>query len=340
MRYGVTTTAVRQRAALVALVAAFAAAPSFASAQSRTRYLWNLSTETGAIRTSAHGLSFDPFGHEILVTGGDLVRIFKANGMEDFSFSVAGMLERVLAAGVLGESGDIVLLGVKGQRWSLERASFRGEHLASIEISGAPAGFVEAFGPTMMRVHEGRIYLADLYNLRALVIGQDGAVERAVDLAAAVGVDEKKLGDVQLTGFGVDVDGSLLFTIAVWFKAYALSPAGELREWGTPGGSPGLFNVVSGIAADARNYYVADQLKCAVIAFDRRSLEFVDEFGYRRPQAAGGLIGPTQVAAGDGKVFVSQNGDRGVAVFLAPAAGQELSAVTQQPRAGEDAATQ
>jgi len=309
--------------AAFAVVASLASPAAAATAEApRTRYLWNLATETGPIRTSGSALSFDPFSNELLVSGAGVVRIFQANGMEDYNFPAGGMVDLLLGAAVLGEGGDIAVLGTTGQRWSLVRASFRGERLGTIEPKGAPAGFLDTFGPAMVRVQGGRIYLVDVQGLRALVLEQDGTVVRAVDLAKVLDVPASKLGEVQLSGFGVDVDGGLLLTIAVRFKAYALSPAGELREWGTPGGAPGLFNVVSGIAADAHHYYVADQLKCAVIAFDRKDLGFVDEFGYRRVQSAGGLVGPTQVEAGNGRVFVSQNANRGVAVFAAPAEAQ------------------
>jgi hypothetical protein len=320
------------------------AAPALAAPEEpgRARYLWNLATETGPVRTSGHGLTFDPVGKEILVTGGDLVRIFQANGMEDFSFTSAGMVDRLLSAAVLGESGDILLLGTSGQGWSLARASFRGEPLGTVVPRDAPAGFLSEFFPGLVRVQAGRLYLADTQRLRVLVLERDGGFVRAVDVAEVLGIERSKREDNQLSGFNVDLDGGLLFTLAVKFRAYALSPSGELREWGTPGGAPGFFNVVSGIAADARHYYVADQLKCAVIAFDRADLSFVDEFGYRVAESEGGLIGPTQIAAGNGRIFVSQNANRGVAVFAAPEGERKdavkvSAAATPGLRAGEAA---
>lgn len=304
------------RGSLLGLVLAVAQ-PALA-AEKPARYLWNLASETGPLRTSASGVSVDPFAKEILVSCGDVVRIYMPNGMEDFSFPVGGMMDRVLAAATLGESGDIALLGMSGQEMVLARVSFRGELLGRI---GLPA----ELRPNVLRVHDGRLYLAETAGLRAVVLEPDGRVVKGMDLAEIAGIPDDKRADNQLSGFAVDVDGGVLFTLAVKFKAFAVSPSGEVRSWGTPGGAPGFFNVISGIAADAGNYYVADQLKSAVIAFSRADLSFVDEFGYRQAQA-GGLVSPTDVAAGNGKVFVSQNGNRGVAVFSAPEADVKVSA--------------
>lgn len=315
------TASTTVRGSLLGLALAFAL-PA-AAAEKPARYLWNLASETGPLRTSASGVSIDPFAHEILVSCGDAVRIYQPNGMEDFSFQVAGMMDRVLAAAALGENGDIALLGVSGQDSVLARVSFRGELVGRIERRGE--AFPADFHPNVLRVHASQLYLADTTRLLAVVLEQDGQVVKSVDLGEIAGVEDAKRSDNQLSGFGVDVDGGLLFTISVKFKAWAVSPSGDVRSWGTPGGAPGFFNVVSGIAADQSNYYVADQLKSAVIAFSRADLSFVDEFGYRR-EAAGGLIGPTNLAAGNGRVFVSQDANRGVAVFSAPEAEVKVSA--------------
>jgi len=321
----------------LAIASMLLGSPASAAAEP-ARYLWNLATETGPIKTSGSTLAFDGFGREILVAGGNSVRIFQPNGMEDFTFSAVGMLEQVVGAGVLAENGDIAILGVDAGRWALVRVSFRGEKLGAIVPRNVPAEFAAEFAPNLLKTRDGRLYLADTMNLRALVLEQDGTVVRALDFAKLLGIDAGKRQDTQLSGFGVDVDGGLLFTIAVKFRAYVVSPAGELREWGTAGGAPGFFNVVSGIAADERCYYVADQLKSAIIAFDRTTFDFIDEFGYRRPQAMGGLVQPTDVVAGNGKVFVSQNANRGVSVFAAPVGEQPVQQkVSAAASAGEAA---
>jgi DNA-binding beta-propeller fold protein YncE len=117
-----------------------------------------------------------------------------------------------------------------------------------------------------------------------------------------------------LTGFSVAPDGTLLFTVATLFQAYAVAPDGSVRVWGKPGGAPGKFNVAKGIAADDRGrYYVLDALKSAVIAFDGQ-LDFLGEFGYRGDRP-GNLVFPTGIAFGGGRIYVAQNGDRGVAVY-------------------------
>jgi hypothetical protein len=140
-----------------------------------------------------------------------------------------------------------------------------------------------------------------------------------VDIAQVLGMHTDAQEPEDISGFGVDVDGGLLFTIATRFRAYAISPSGEVKAWGVAGGAPGRFNVTAGIAADARHYYVADALKSAVVVFDR-NLKFVEEFGFRRPQEHGGLIAPAQVEAGGGRIYVSQRRDRGVSVYAVAAA--------------------
>jgi len=93
-----------------------------------------------------------------------------------------------------------------------------------------------------------------------------------------------------------------------------LSPDGTLRSFGIKGSAPGKFNVISGIAVDEKGYYyVTDILKSAVLVFDK-DFRWLKEFGYRgnRP---GSLASPVDVAAGGGKIYVSQYARRGVSVF-------------------------
>ena len=89
-----------------------------------------------------------------------------------------------------------------------------------------------------------------------------------------------------------------------------LSPDGTLQGFGVRGSAPGKFNVISGIARDERGYYyVSDILKSAVLVFDK-NFRWLKEFGYRAA-TPGSLVAPVDVAAGDGKVFVSQFADAG-----------------------------
>jgi DNA-binding beta-propeller fold protein YncE len=87
-----------------------------------------------------------------------------------------------------------------------------------------------------------------------------------------------------------------------------------IATFGQRGSAPGKFNVVGGIARDARgNFYVADMLKSAILVFDRE-YQFVKEFGYRG-YGPGNLVAPASLAASEDKLFVAQVPRRGVSVF-------------------------
>src|SRR6185503_10591293 len=103
------------------------------------------------------------------------------------------------------------------------------------------------------------------------------------------------------------------------FRAYAVSPEGEVTSFGKVGGAPGQFGVVSGIARDDQGrVFVADKLRSVVMVFDK-SLRFVTEFGFLG-LGADNLVRPDQLVLGEGgKLYVTQLYNRGVAVFsLAP----------------------
>jgi hypothetical protein len=98
------------------------------------------------------------------------------------------------------------------------------------------------------------------------------------------------------------------------FKACVISADGTLRSFGIKGSAPGKFNVVSSLAVDDKGfYYVTDILKSAVLVFDK-DFRWLKEFGYRgnRP---GSLFSPVDIAAGGGRIFVSQYARKGVSVF-------------------------
>jgi DNA-binding beta-propeller fold protein YncE len=96
---------------------------------------------------------------------------------------------------------------------------------------------------------------------------------------------------------------------------YKVSQSGKVTSFGKPGGAPGMFNVVSGIAVDNDGrIFVTDKLKSVVMVFDR-AFKFLTEFGYRG-NAPGNLIGPASVALGNnGQVYVTQSLKVGVSVF-------------------------
>jgi hypothetical protein len=307
--------------ALVPLVAALLAGPAAALALSapagggiEVSFLYNLSTLTGTVRLSGLGLSRDAFTKELFAYGYGGVRIYNPSGMEVFSFGddeAFGIMRGVVAY----ENGDLLILTHSDGIPALVRCSYRGEPMGKLEPTGAPEGyrFGQDFTPSALAHSGGNLYLADTAGMRVLVTGATGAYVASYDVASLIEM-EKKRADLGLNGFSVDRDGNLLVTVAPLFKAYVISPAGEVRSFGKSGSAPGLFNVVKGIASDEQgNLFVVDSLKCAVMVFDR-DFRFLGEFGYRGV-GPGRLIVPESIVVADGRVFVSQNGNRGVSVY-------------------------
>lgn len=290
-----------------------AVAAPFRAAGLELRYLYNLATLTGQVRLNGLALSYDPSGRELFASGYGGVRIFNSAGVQTYSFGFsddeAGFVVDVAAL----EDGDLVLLTHRQRDFNLLRANFRGEPQEQLKLSGVPPEFPDDFRPNTLAYARGHIYLADQAGMRVLVVDERGRTVAWRDLAAMLDVVEKRQ-DLGLGGFGVDGDGNLLFTIAPLFKAYLITPGGEVRSFGTPGSAPGKFNIVAGIAADDRGHlYVVDSLKCAVLVFDRQ-FKFLGEFGYRG-FAPGRLIAPGGVTVGHGQVYVAQKGGRGVSVY-------------------------
>jgi hypothetical protein len=280
-----------------------------------TEYLYNLATSTGDVRTNGALLASDPSQKEVYALADGIVRVFNESGMEVYSFAAPPELGGVQALAPL-ENGDLLLLAYNrdDQQMAIFRANFRGEVLGKIELKGFPPELAD-FRFNAMGEGKGRIYLGDLGNMRVVVVDLEGNFVTSYDVAQMLGEDvAKKRADYGLKGFRVNRNGDLLFTIQALFKAYVLYADGSLRAFGQRGSAPGKFNVIAGIAQDERGYlYVTDMLKSAVIVFDPE-FRFSKEFGYRG-RHKGAIVAPVDIVAGDGKVFVSQFGKRGVAVF-------------------------
>ncbi len=298
--------------ALLAVAPMLAATPARVAAGFQLSYQYNLATLTGDIRLGGLGLSFDSTGNELYAIGYGSVRVFNASGMEVYTFGDDVEFGSILGLVAL-DDGDLLVLSYREGAPSLIRCNFRGEPQGKVELSGVPGPFAQGFRPNAIAYAKGKVYLADLTSMRILLTDAHGAYAASYDIAEMLDLAAKR-ADTGLSGFGVDRDGNLLFTIAPLFKAYVVSLDGQVRFFGKPGSAPGMFNIVSGIAADANGHiYVLDALKCAVIAFDNQ-FNFLGEFGYRG-YGPGNLIAPRGVAVGKDKVYVAQGGRRGVAVY-------------------------
>ena len=274
-------------------------------------YQYSLSTNFGPLPFSGVGLAYDPQHKELYVTGDGPVRIFNDSGMEVYSFADAGEMGAVRSVAAL-DDGSLLVFGSRDGRSALLRCSFRGEIQAEIVPRNVPPALANVeWG--VLRYAGRKFYLASLPEMRVLVLDDTGEYVASYDIAEKLKEEEKR-AQLGIRGFNVDSDGNILFTIQPLFRAYVMSPDGEVRGFGTKGSAPGKFNVVGGIARDAAgNYYVVDILKSAVLVFDPQ-LEWIKEFGYRG-RHPGSLSAPDEIVAAEGKVFVSNRGRRGVSVF-------------------------
>jgi DNA-binding beta-propeller fold protein YncE len=273
-------------------------------------YLYSLSTVQGTVRTDALRLALDPRAKEFFAFGDGLVRIFNDVGMETYRFGDDTALGAVYGAAAL-EDGDLLVLSYNAEgKPRVVRCNFRGEPRSEVKLAGLPEGI--EFRPGFIAYRDGHVYLADLGGMRVFIADAKGQ-GRLLDLADKLEVADKR-ADLGINGLTVDGQGNLVFTVTPLFKVFVVSPTGEVRSFGKPGGAPGMFNVIAGVAVDEQGrIFVADAIKHAVIAFDR-DFRFLGEFGYPG-SGPGNLTGPSSILATGGRVLVSQHGRRGVAVF-------------------------
>jgi hypothetical protein len=283
-----------------------------ALAQVRASYLYSLSNFSGRLAYDWVRLYVDRERDETYVLAENQVRIFSATGMEVFSFGDdldIGLLIDV----TVDPGGDIILLSYKDSQTLVTRCNFRGVPLGRFEITNLPEG--TRFNPNRVFFRNGRFYFASLTAGNVITTDGDGKFRERIDFLPMVSAEEKQKDGAEMTGFTVDQEGNIFFTIPVFFKVYKYSPDGKMVAFGRPGSAAGKFGVLGGIATDSRgNLLVADRLKCVIMAFDK-DFTFLGEFGYRgtRPQ---NLIIPDDLAvAGRDRLYVSQARRRGVSVF-------------------------
>jgi DNA-binding beta-propeller fold protein YncE len=303
----------------VAAAAAAFASPAVARGTA-TEYAFNLATFSGIVRSDGSVVRYDPKENELYAIDHGIVRIFGKTGMQIHSFGEDRRIYPVQDLAAL-EDGDLLVLSAR----TITRCNDRGEPRSEWRLRDLPAALA-SFRPESIRAVNGKVFLASHATRTVVVADPSGAFIRSHDLRALLApfatVDRRRRGgaaqrpprEVEVRGFGVAPDESLLFTEPTGFRAFVISPGGEVRTFGQRGGAPGMFNVAVAIDADGEGkLYVVDILKSAVMVFDKE-LNFLREFGYRGGQP-GNLVAPVQVAAGGGQAFVSQMGRRGVAVY-------------------------
>ena len=291
--------------------------PGCLRAGAKATFLYSLSNFTGPILYSAPRVVIDRDRNEISVLSGNEVRVFNERGMEIYHFGDDLTVGSIADLSIDG-NGDILLLAYgppPESRYAVVRCNFRGEPTGKIEIKNLPPQF-SGFSPGRIVSLNNKLYLADLNGLKVVVTDLDGTFKNGYDLFSMLSLKETMRGDVEMLGFGVAGDGSMLFTIPVLFTAYRLYPDGKMASFGRPGSAPGKFNLVRGIALDSQgNYLVVDRLKSTVMIFDG-NFKYVTQFGYRGFRREN-LMAPDDVAVdASGRVYVTQNARRGVNVYM------------------------
>jgi hypothetical protein len=212
------------------------------------------------------------------------------------------------------EAGDIFLLAHRDSRSSIVRCSFRGEPQSRFALRNLPEELAD-FAPNRMVYRQGTFYFASTSGLKVVVTDREGGFKKGFDIFSLLELEEKDRGSVEIIGFNVDTDRSILMTVPVLFRAFTISPAGDVKYFGKPGSAPGRFNITAGIARDSKgNYLVVDKLKSAVLVFDK-NFDFLTQFGGygNRP---GDLSFPDEIAIDDrDRIYVTQMGRRGVNVY-------------------------
>jgi hypothetical protein len=303
-----------------ALLGALALTASPAELPPEPDFLFDLASTTGSTESNWASLAYDREHDELFTIHGGLVRIYNGAGMETFKFGGDGDLGLVQRVALL-EGGDLLVLAVSERGQAPIRCDYRGEVLGPFEVKGLPEGFGR-FVPDLIQGQGGKVYLVEMGPMRVVVTDGQGKVEQTHDLAALLRAKEPGI-KTGMNGFWADAKGNIFFTLPYAFTAFALSPSGELRQFGTRGSSPGKFNIVGAIATDERgNVFVLDRLRSVVMIFNPK-LEFILEFGYRG-DGPSNLIAPFELGVGNNRVFVSQARNRGVKAFQYDLAARRL----------------
>ncbi len=290
-----------------------ASVSSAASQTVRGGFLYNLADFTGPLRDNFSRVASDKERNEIYVLYQNAVTVFNDSGMQIHRFGDDLDVGQIVDVAVDRE-GDIFLLTFQDSRSAIVRCNYRGEPKSVRALQNFPETFSD-FNPNRMIYRQGSFYLASLFAMKLAIVDLEGNFKNGYDLLPLFDLEEKDRGTLEVSGFYVDADGSIVVTVPALFRAFILSPDGTLTWFGKPGGAPGRFNIVAGIARDKRgNYLVVDRLKGSVLVFDK-SFNFVTQFAVRgyRP---GELIFPNDIVTDNNdRIYVTQMGKRGVSVY-------------------------
>jgi hypothetical protein len=294
-------------------------------------YRYALANFSGPIKTFQARLAVSRKTNEVFVFdyADKNIRIFNEHGMEIFRLGEEEEFARARDIAVSDEGDVFILFDLNGT--GIVKYNFRGDILSTIKVQDLPPEFVD-LRPSVIIFRDNRLYLVDPDALTILVLAQDGRYQTAFSVleqvrdAAAMSkkMDKRQNTLFDISGFNVDSQGNMFFTVASIAMAFRLSPDGEITAFGKSGSSPGQFGVIAGIAIDDQGYiYLTDKLRCVVMLYDK-DLNFIDEFGYRG-YGPSNLIVPSDVAVSNGNIFVSQAASRGVSVYQIRAANDDMA---------------
>ena len=277
------------------------------------QYLYNLSDFHGMVPYDSPRIFIDSERNEVYVLYKNSVDVFNDSGMEIFRFGYEAESNNVIDL-TIDDRGDILVLSYQGSNYRVVRCNYRGEPGEAMVFTGIPKEFASLM-PSRLVLRKGRLYLADASAMKIIVTDGNGQFLQGYDLVSVLQLKEQDRNNTGITGFSIDQDGNILFTIPVLFSAYRLSPDGALASFGQPGSSPGKFNIVGGIAADRHgNYLVTDVLKSVIMVFDQ-DFRFVKQFS-TYGTGPGELIGPKDLYIDTrDRLYVTQGRKRGVSVF-------------------------
>jgi len=306
------------RLAVMTALLAVICLPAAASGPVSIGRLDDLSDFTGTLPYTDATVVADPAHDEAYTIFANEVRIFNGTGMQVHSFLVDPAAWQLTDLSV-DERGDLLLLlHTRGpadgsRRWTVMRADFRGRQKGEVELT-VPESLAK-FDPNRLLTRSGAIWLSSSDQMTAASFSSDGTFLRTVDLAEVAGIASDDRANYGLGGFDVDPAGDVVFAIPVKFKVFVVAPDGGVHSFGRVGSAAGNFGIVSGVVTDDQGHIVvSDRLRNVVMVFDEQ-YRFVREFG-QNGNAKQRLARPGGLAFGaDGKLYVSQLGNRGVAVF-------------------------
>ena len=283
-------------------------------------YDYHLSDFSGELPLNMAKVFADPKHQELYVIDNDSsVKIFNKEGMVTYEFNDDGNIAGNIFDIAIDNKGNILLLtsNYGSVKLLLLQLNYRGDLMKTTELKNIP----KDFSPDTLAYRDGHLYIADKNSMNVLVMNEQGEIEQNIDLFPLLGVQKdingvmKDRSSFGISGFSVNKEGDILFTVPVLFRAFRLSPDGKVASFGKRGGAPGKFNIIAGIITDDEgHYFVTDKLKCAVLIFDK-DFNFITQVGYRGFYSPGGLIVPMDMAYMDKQLYVSSGARQGVSIF-------------------------